>query len=197
MCLHGGENYRFHGRRKQLRVGRPDCLQGNRIRSGGGKGFPPIAAFHTGADRKRTEGGLAGGMQWNDAEGSREADRFVAATCESAYPVGNGENKEEIYGNHVSCRNTTVWVRKNKREEEIMPEYGISVREILKKTVIVEAGNVEEAIRKTEEAVERDEVILDVDDFDDREIVPLEYWEGGRIPDGEDVSSYWQLDCRK
>lgn len=75
-----------------------------------------------------------------------------------------------------------------------MPEYGISVREILKKMVIVEAGNVEEAIRKTEEAVERDEVILDVDDFDDREIVPSEYWEGGRIPDGEDVSCYWQLD---
>lgn len=26
------------------------------------------------------------------------------------------------------------------------------------------------------------------------QIVPSEYWEGGRIPDGEDVSCYWQLD---
>ena len=76
-----------------------------------------------------------------------------------------------------------------------MPVYGISVKEILKRTVIVEAENVEDAVRKAEEAVERDEVLLDVDDYDDREIVPSEYWEGGRIPDGEDVSCYWQLDC--
>lgn len=76
-----------------------------------------------------------------------------------------------------------------------MSVYGISVKEILKRTVIVEAENVEDAVRKAEEAVERGEVILDVDDFDDREIVPSEYWEGGRIPDGEDVSCYWQLDC--
>lgn len=78
-----------------------------------------------------------------------------------------------------------------------MPKYGISVREILKRTVIVEAENIEAAVQRAEEAVECEEVILDVDDYDDREIVPSEYWEGGRIPDGEDVSSYWQLDCRK
>lgn len=76
-----------------------------------------------------------------------------------------------------------------------MSVYGISVKEILKRTVIVEAENVEDAVRKAEEAVERGEVILDVDDFDDREIVPSEYWEGGRVPDGEDISCYWQLDC--
>ena len=75
-----------------------------------------------------------------------------------------------------------------------MPRYGISVREILKRTVIVEAENAEDAVRKAEEAVECEEVILDVDDFDDREIVPSEYWEGGRIPDGEDVSCYWRLE---
>lgn len=72
--------------------------------------------------------------------------------------------------------------------------YGISVREILKRTVIVEAENAEEAVRKTEDAVEREEIILDVDDYDDREIEPSEYWKGGRIPDEEDVSCYWQLD---
>ena len=58
--------------------------------------------------------------------------------------------------------------------------YGISVKEILKRTVIVEAENVEDAVRKAEEAVECEEVILDVDDFDDREIVPSEYWGGGQ-----------------
>ncbi len=76
-----------------------------------------------------------------------------------------------------------------------MAKYGISVREILKRTVIVEAENLEEALQKVEDAVERDEIILDVDDYDDREIVPSEYFGNGtgEIPDGEDVSYYWQL----
>lgn len=74
-----------------------------------------------------------------------------------------------------------------------MSKYGISVREILKRTVIVEAESLEEAIEKVEEAVERDEINLDVDDYDDREIVPSEYWEDGKVPDGEDVSFYWYI----
>ena len=61
----------------------------------------------------------------------------------------------------------------------IMSRYGISVREILKRTVIVEAENLEEAIQKVENAVDREEIILDVDDYDDREIIPSEYFEGG------------------
>ena len=68
-----------------------------------------------------------------------------------------------------------------------MSRYGISVREISKRTVIVEA------IQKVEEAVEREEIILDVDDYDDREIVPSEYWNGGKVPEGEDVSFYWHI----
>ena len=71
-----------------------------------------------------------------------------------------------------------------------MSRYGISVREILKRTVIVEAENIEEAIQKVEEAVEREEIILD---YDDREIIPSKYWEDGEIPEGEDVSYYWKL----
>lgn len=74
-----------------------------------------------------------------------------------------------------------------------MSRYGISVKEILKRTVIVEAKNIEEAIQKVEDAVEHDEIILDVDDYDNREIVPSEYWDGGKIPDGEDVSFYWPI----
>lgn len=74
-----------------------------------------------------------------------------------------------------------------------MSRYGISVREILKRTVIVEAENLEEAIHKVEEAVEQEEIILDVDDYDDREIVPSEYWKNGEVPDGEDVSFYWHI----
>lgn len=74
-----------------------------------------------------------------------------------------------------------------------MAQYGISVKEILKRTVIVEAESIEEAIQKVEDAVEREEIVLDVDDYDDREIVPSEYWEYGKVPDGEDVSFYWHI----
>lgn len=74
-----------------------------------------------------------------------------------------------------------------------MTRYGISVKEILKRTVIVEAENLEEAIQKVEEAVEREEIILDVDDYDDREIIPSEYFEDGKVPEGEDVSFYWHI----
>lgn len=74
-----------------------------------------------------------------------------------------------------------------------MLQYGISVREILKRTVIVEAENLKEAIQKVKDAVERDEIILDVDDYDDREIIPSEYWDGGKISEGEDVSFYWHI----
>ena len=74
-----------------------------------------------------------------------------------------------------------------------MSRYGIRVIEILKRTVIVEAENIEEAITKVEEVVEREVIILDVDDYDDREIVPSEYFEGGKVPEGEDVSFYWHI----
>lgn len=79
------------------------------------------------------------------------------------------------------------------RRGNIMARYGISVREILKRTVIVEAENLKEAIRKVEEAVEREEIILDVDDYDEQEIIPSEYFEGGKVPDGKDVSFYWHI----
>lgn len=74
-----------------------------------------------------------------------------------------------------------------------MSKYGISVREILKRTVIVEAENIKEAIQRVEEAVNREEIILDADDYDYREIAPSEYFDGGKVPESEDVSFYWQL----
>lgn len=76
-----------------------------------------------------------------------------------------------------------------------MKRYGISVSEILKRTVIVEAENLKEAIQKVEDAVEREEIILDVDDYDDREIIPSEYFGNGsgEVPEDEDVSFYWHI----
>ena len=74
-----------------------------------------------------------------------------------------------------------------------MAQFGISVNEILKRTVIVDAESLEEAMQKVEGAVECDEIILDVDDYDGREIVPSEYFEGGKVPEGQDVSFYWHI----
>lgn len=44
-----------------------------------------------------------------------------------------------------------------------------------------------------EVAVNREGIILDVDDYDDHEIVPSEYFESGKVPDGKDVSFYWHI----
>lgn len=74
-----------------------------------------------------------------------------------------------------------------------MPRYGISVKEILKKTIIVEAKNKKEAIERVEDAIWRSEIILDADDFDERVVSTSEYWVNVEIPDGEDISCYEQL----
>lgn len=74
-----------------------------------------------------------------------------------------------------------------------MSKYGISVMEILKRTVIVEADNLEEAIQKVEDAVERDEISLNENDFDEREIEASGYWNGEPIPDEEITSQFYEL----
>lgn len=76
-----------------------------------------------------------------------------------------------------------------------MAQYGISVREILKRTVIVEAENIEEAIKKVNDAYEQDKIVLKADDYDETEIEPSPYFSNGsgEIPEGEDVSFYWHL----
>lgn len=74
-----------------------------------------------------------------------------------------------------------------------MSKYGISVIEILKRTVIVEADGIDEAIQRVEDAVEQGEIVLTDRDYNDREIVPSKYWDGGKVPDDEDVSGYWNI----
>ncbi|MEH2932126.1 DpnD/PcfM family protein [Candidatus Ventrimonas sp. KK005] len=81
----------------------------------------------------------------------------------------------------------------NERGGTAVPKYGISVIEFLKRTVIVEAENLEEAILRVEEEVEKGNIILTDDDYSDREIVPSNYWDGGRVPEGADVGYYWHI----
>lgn len=72
--------------------------------------------------------------------------------------------------------------------------YAVSVREILKRTVVVEAESIDEAIKKVQDAVDADKLLLDLEDFDERKITPSEYFPcGGEVPDGEDVSFYYHL----
>jgi hypothetical protein len=77
-----------------------------------------------------------------------------------------------------------------------MAKYGISVREILKRTVIVEAENINEAMKKVNDAYEQQQIVLDMDDYDETKIEPSPFvgdGPGGEITDEEDVSFYWYL----
>ena len=74
-----------------------------------------------------------------------------------------------------------------------MPKYGISVIEFLKRTVIVEAEDLDEAILRVEDEVEKGNIILTDDDYSDREVIPSKYWDGGRVPEGADVGYYWHI----
>lgn len=77
-----------------------------------------------------------------------------------------------------------------------MTKYAISVKEILKRTVIVDAENSDEAIEKVNAAVEADEILLGIDDYDDRIITLSEYFGNGtgKVNEGEDVSFFWHLE---
>ena len=72
-------------------------------------------------------------------------------------------------------------------------KFAIRVEEILARTVIVEAEDLEEAIEKVEDACNCDEIYLDADDFFERNVQPSENFKDGIVPDGRDVSFYEHL----
>ncbi len=76
-----------------------------------------------------------------------------------------------------------------------MPRYGISVKETLNRTVIVEAENINEALEKVNDSYKKCEIVLDAEDYDDTEIEPSPYFGNGsgEVPEGKDVSFYWHL----
>lgn len=72
-----------------------------------------------------------------------------------------------------------------------MEKYEIEVKEVLSRTVIVEADSLEEAIDKVGVARDRCEIVLEADDFDECIIEPSPYAPPGAIVrDDEDISSY-------
>ena len=64
-------------------------------------------------------------MQRNDAEGSRGADRSVAAPCKQACPVGNEKDTEKIYGDYVSCGNLTAYAFRRAERKQAARKAGL------------------------------------------------------------------------
>ena len=76
-----------------------------------------------------------------------------------------------------------------------MARFAVRVREILARTIIVEGvDSYEEAVKCVWDAIEEDRLNLDIDDYDDREVEPSQYFSSKEIPDDVDVSYYWHLD---
>ena len=75
-----------------------------------------------------------------------------------------------------------------------MARFAVRVREILARTIIVEGvESYEEAVDRVWEAIEQGRINLDIDDYDDREVEPSQYFSSKEIPDNVDVSYYCHL----
>lgn len=73
-------------------------------------------------------------------------------------------------------------------------KFAIRVEEIIGRTVIVEAEDIEEAIERVEEACNNDEIFLDgIEDFVERNVYPSNNFENGIVPEDRDVSFYEHL----
>jgi len=76
-----------------------------------------------------------------------------------------------------------------------MARFAVRVREILARTIIVEGvESYEEAVDRVWDAIEQGRINLDIDDYDDREVEPSQYFSIKEISDDVDVSYYWHLD---
>ncbi|MEE1303137.1 MAG: DpnD/PcfM family protein [Bacteroidales bacterium] len=73
-------------------------------------------------------------------------------------------------------------------------KFAIRVEEVIGRTIIVEAKDLEEAIDRVEEACNNDDIFLDgIEDFVERNVYPSDSFKNGIVPDGRDVSFYEHL----
>ena len=73
-------------------------------------------------------------------------------------------------------------------------KFAIRVEEIIGRTIIVEAEDIEEAIEKVEVAANNDDILLDgIEDFVERNVYPSDVFKNGVVPKGRDVSYYEHL----
>lgn len=75
-----------------------------------------------------------------------------------------------------------------------MNSYAIRIEEVLGRTVIVAAESLTEAIEKVEAAVDDERIVLDYEDYCDREIKPSDVFEGGLVRGEDNVSYYDKLE---
>ena len=73
-------------------------------------------------------------------------------------------------------------------------KFAIRVEEVIGRTIIVEAEDLEEAVEKVEEACNNDDIFLDgIEDFVERNVFPSDNFKNGIVEDGRDVSFYEHL----
>lgn len=73
-------------------------------------------------------------------------------------------------------------------------QYAIKVEEILRRTYIVEADNLDDAIQKVEAVYDAGEITLTYEDYIEHDIGASKYWTNGEVPKGADVSYYDHLE---
>lgn len=71
-----------------------------------------------------------------------------------------------------------------------MAVYAITVKEVLEKTVCVEAEDMHEAIDKVEQAYSRVEIILEAEDLSEREFIPSCYAGYNGLVDVDELDNY-------
>ena len=73
-------------------------------------------------------------------------------------------------------------------------KFAIRVEEVIGRTIIVEADDLEEAVENVEEACNNDDIFLDgIEDFVERNVFPSDNFKNGIVEDSEDVSFYEHL----
>ena len=73
-------------------------------------------------------------------------------------------------------------------------KFAIRIEEIIGRTIIVEAEDLEQATERVEEACNNGEIFLDgIEDFVGRKVYPSDNFTNGIVPKGKDVSFYEHL----
>lgn len=86
------------------------------------------------------------------------------------------------------CMPPKEWYDAGEVKTVAQKRYAISVREVLQRTIVVPADSLDKAIEAINGIVSADKLILDADDFNDREIEAASWLTNGEVPEDEDVS---------
>ena len=114
-------------------------------------------------------------------------ETIISAIYDRLEPLKVGNASLYSYYENFLRKRLKICERKQKR-------FAVRVEEILARTVIVEAADAEEAISKVDKAIEDWKIVLEYDDFTERNVSLDEYWKNGEVGAEDDVSYYWHLE---